>query len=359
MIPIQSAAPIGVSQNPHGALAAEKEELLSVHDLHVQFSLPSGTVRAVEGVSFALRRGETLGIVGESGSGKSVTALAILGLIARPFGRVSGQIDYDSKDLLTLDTPALQKIRGNRIAMIFQDPMSCLNPVFTIGSQLVETVRLHMQMGGREAFDYSADMLARVGIPLPTQRMREYPHQLSGGMRQRVMIAMALACKPQILLADEPTTALDVTIQAQIVDLMLALQEETGTSILLISHDMGLVAETCDRVAVMYAGQIIESAPVADLFAAPRHPYTTGLLRSIPRLRTDRSMPRVEKLQAISGVVPSPRAPRVGCAFQPRCTQSMEICAGTAPLLQNLSAAHSARCWLHDTQPAAQVPLTS
>ena len=216
-----------------------------------------------------------------------------------------------------------------------------------------------MQMGGREAFDYSADMLARVGIPLPTQRMREYPHQLSGGMRQRVMIAMALACKPQILLADEPTTALDVTIQAQIVDLMLALQEETGTSILLISHDMGLVAETCDRVAVMYAGQIIESAPVADLFAAPRHPYTTGLLRSIPRLRTDRSMPRVEKLQAISGVVPSPRAPRVGCAFQPRCTQAMEICAGTAPLLQNLSAAHSARCWLHEPQPAAQVPFTS
>jgi peptide/nickel transport system ATP-binding protein len=322
--------------------------LLSVRDLSVSFDSPSGAIHAVNGVSFELARGETLGIVGESGSGKSVTALATLGLIAQPPGRVSGDgIFYGGQDLTRMAPAALRAIRGHRIAMIFQEPMTSLNPVFTIGRQIAEAVELHLGMGRREAREYSMDMLAKVGIPLPAQRVDEYPHQLSGGMRQRVMIAMALSCRPQILLADEPTTALDVTIQAQIVDLMLELQDALGTAILLISHDMGLVAETCDRVAVMYAGRIVEEAGVEEIFARPQHPYTAGLLASVPRLRTVRGEPRSGALPAIPGVVPSPARLPPGCAFAPRCAQAMASCTIATPALRDTAAGHRVRCELY------------
>jgi oligopeptide/dipeptide ABC transporter ATP-binding protein len=351
---------ISGSGTPAQTLAAvpvNAASVLTVKDLYVRFDLPAGSVRAVQGIGFELKRGETMGIVGESGSGKSVSALAVLGLIPRPPGIVSGtRIGFAGRDLLRLPPDELRRIRGNQIAMIFQEPMSSLNPVFTIGTQIAEAVRLHLHMGRRDALDYAVDMLAKVGIPLPARRIHEYPHHLSGGMRQRVMIAMALACKPQVLLADEPTTALDVTIQAQIIDLLLALQEEYGTSILLISHDMGLVAETCDRVAVMYAGQIVEEASVEDIFASPRHPYTAGLLQSIPRLRTDRSMPRVLKLQAIGGVLPSPMEARAGCAFKTRCAHALDICATHEPALETLAKGHAARCWLHQAPPAPGKP---
>ena len=321
--------------------------LLSVRDLAVRFDAPGGAIHAVNGVSFELARGETLGIVGESGSGKSVTALAALGLIAQPPGCVSGGgILYEGRDLTRMAPDALREIRGNRIAMIFQEPMTSLNPVFTIGRQIAEAVELHLGMGRREARDYSIEMLAKVGIPLPAQRAGEYPHQLSGGMRQRVMIAMALSCKPQILLADEPTTALDVTIQAQIVDLMLELQQALGTAILLISHDMGLVAETCDRVAVMYAGRIVEEAGVGEIFAQPRHPYTAGLLASVPRLRTTRGEPRTGVLPAIPGVVPSPARLPAGCAFAPRCANALAACRESVPALREIAPGHRVSCHL-------------
>jgi peptide/nickel transport system ATP-binding protein len=323
--------------------------LLSVRDLSVRFDAPGGAICAVNGVSFDLARGETLGIVGESGSGKSVTALATLGLIAQPPGRVSGGgIFYEGRDLTRLAPAALRAIRGNRIAMIFQEPMTSLNPVFTIGRQIAEAVELHLGLRRQAARSHAIDMLAKVGIPLPAQRYDEYPHQLSGGMRQRVMIAMALACKPQILLADEPTTALDVTIQAQIVDLMLELQQELGTAILLISHDMGLVAETCDRVAVMYAGRIVEEAQVGEIFAHPRHPYTAGLLASVPRLRTVRGEQRPGALPAIPGVVPSPARLPPGCAFAPRCTQALPVCGESVPALRETVPGHQVRCRLCD-----------
>ena len=323
--------------------------LLSVRDLSVSFDSPAGVIHAVNGVSFDLARGETLGIVGESGSGKSVTALATLGLIAQPPGRVAGGgIFYEGRDLTRMAPGAQRAIRGNRIAMIVQEPMTSLNPVFTIGRQIAEAVELHLGMGRNEARKYSIGMLAKVGIPLPAQRIDEYPHQLSGGMRQRVMIAMALSCKPQILLADEPTTALDVTIQAQIVDLMLELQQELGTAILLISHDMGLVAETCDRVAVMYAGRIIEEAGVEEIFAHPQHPYTAGLLASVPRLRTVRGEQKPGALPAIPGVVPSPARLPPGCAFAPRCAKVMAACANEPLPLRETSPGHHVRCKLYD-----------
>ena len=323
--------------------------ILTVRDLDVRFDTPAGPLHAVRGVSFHLGRSETLGIVGESGSGKSVTALAVLGLIPRPQGTVSGGgIFFDGDDLGTLSPEQLRKIRGNKIAMIFQEPMTCLNPVFTIGFQIAEAVRLHRGMRQREALDYAVGMLDKVGIPLPTRRIREYPHQLSGGTRQRVMIAMALACNPQVLLADEPTTALDVTIQAQIIDLMLALQQEYGTAIVLISHDMGLVAETCERVAVMYAGRIVEESTVERVFANPLHPYTVGLLASIPRLRTTRAAPRKKKLPAIAGMVPNPVDLPQGCAFQPRCPRALAVCSVREPPVQQAAPGHSVRCWLYD-----------
>jgi len=331
--------------------------ILTVRDLDVRFDTPAGPLHAVRGVSFHLGRSETLGIVGESGSGKSVTALAILGLIPRPQGTVSGGgIFFDGDDLGTLSPEQLRKIRGNKIAMIFQEPMTCLNPVFTIGFQIAEAVRLHRGMRQREALDYAVGMLDKVGIPLPTRRIREYPHQLSGGTRQRVMIAMALACNPQVLLADEPTTALDVTIQAQIIDLMLALQQEYGTAIALISHDMGLVAETCERVAVMYAGRIVEESTVERVFANPLHPYTVGLLASIPRLRTTRAAPRKKKLPAIAGIVPNPVDLPQGCAFQPRCPQALAVCSVREPPLQRTDSGHCVRCWLYAPPDSAADP---
>ena len=323
--------------------------LLAVRDLAVRFDAPAGVIHAVNGVSFELARGETLGIVGESGCGKSVTALAVLGLIPQPPGQVSGGgIFYEGSDLTRMAPAALRHIRGNRIAMIFQEPMTSLNPVFTVGRQIAEAVEMHLGIKRHEAREYSIEMLAKVGIPLPAQRFDEYPHQLSGGMRQRVMIAMALSCRPQILLADEPTTALDVTIQAQIVDLMLALQEELGTAILLISHDMGLVAETCDRVAVMYAGRIVEEAPVDEIFSRPQHPYTAGLLASVPRLRTDTAAPKATVLPAIPGVVPSPSRLPAGCAFAPRCAKAMPECTQALPQLCETVSGHRVRCRLCD-----------
>jgi oligopeptide/dipeptide ABC transporter ATP-binding protein len=329
--------------------AETQTSLLAVRDLSVSFDSPAGAIHAVNGVSFELARGETLGIVGESGSGKSVTALAVLGLIAQPPGRVSGGgIFYEGRDLTRMQPAALRKIRGNRIAMIFQEPMTSLNPVFTIGRQIAEALELHLGMDRRQARNYAIGMLEKVGIPLPAQRIDEYPHQLSGGMRQRVMIAMALSCKPQILLADEPTTALDVTIQAQIVDLMLALQKELGTAILLISHDMGLVAETCDRVAVMYAGRIVEEAGVNEIFAQPQHPYTAGLLKSVPRLRTERGAAKVTALPAIPGMVPSPARLPPGCAFAPRCAKAMSACSSGPLLLRETAPGHRVRCKLYD-----------
>ena len=326
---------------------AKELNVLTARDLHVRFETPLGIVHAVNGVSYALRRGETLGIVGESGCGKSVSALAVLGLIPSPPGTVSGEILFEGEDLVALAQDKLRRIRGNKIAMIFQEPMTSLNPVFTIGKQIAETVRLHRGMGRREAMDYAVEMLGKVGIPLPSQRINEYPHQLSGGMRQRVMIAMALACNPKVLLADEPTTALDVTIQAQIMDLLTALQREYGTAMVLISHDMGLVAETCDRVAVMYAGKVVEEASAERMFANPLHPYTIALLGSIPRLRTDRSARRVAKLQAIPGTVPSAADLPQGCAFSPRCPKALSVCGQVEPALKETATGHRVRCWLY------------
>lgn len=324
--------------------------VLAVENLEVRFATPAGPLRAVRGVSFQVAAGETLGIVGESGAGKSVTALAVLGLIPRPAGTVSGAgIRFGGDDLITLAPEKLRRIRGNKIAMIFQEPMTSLNPVFTIGTQIAEAVRLHLHMRRREAFDYAVEMLAKVGIPLPAQRSEEYPHQLSGGMRQRVMIAMALACKPLVLLADEPTTALDVTIQAQIMDLMMKLQEESAMAIVLISHDMGLVAGTCDRVAIMYAGKIVEEAASERIFDHPLHPYTVGLLNSIPRLRTTRTAAKEKKLRTIPGAVPNLVHLPQGCAFQPRCQKALSVCSVKDPVLHKAAPGHSVRCWLYDT----------
>jgi peptide/nickel transport system ATP-binding protein/oligopeptide transport system ATP-binding protein len=307
-------------------------------------------VHAVRGVSFAVRERETIGIVGESGCGKSVTALAILGLVPPPNGRVSGGgIRFEGRNLLALSPRELRAIRGNRIAMIFQEPMTSLNPVFTVGVQIAESVRLHRGWSRREALEYATGMLEKVGLPSPSQRVKEYPHQLSGGMRQRVMIAMALACNPRVLLADEPTTALDVTVQAQIVELMQALQEEYGTAIVLISHDMGLVAESCGHVAVMYAGEIVEQAPAARISAQPMHPYTRGLLASIPRLRRDRSIAKEKRLTAIPGVVPAATRVPPGCAFHARCRHAMPRCTVDAPDAIAVAADHRVRCWLHQT----------
>jgi oligopeptide transport system ATP-binding protein len=297
--------------------------LLEIRDLHVEFRTDTGVVRAVDGVSFAVGEGETLGIVGESGSGKSVTSLAIMGLVPRPPGHVSGgPVLFQGKDLLKFNPRQLADIRGNRIAMIFQDPMTSLNPFLTVAEQLMEVTRLHLRYKRRRALDYAVEMLERVGIPGAGRRVFEYPHQFSGGMRQRVMIAMALSCKPQLLIADEPTTALDVTIQAQILELMAELQKAEGTTIILITHDLGVVANSCRRVLVMYGGRLVEEAPVDEIFSAPKHPYTAGLLNSIPRLDG------IQKtLTPIPGQPPDLAALPAGCYFRPRCPNAIERCA--------------------------------
>lgn len=304
--------------------------ILQVEDLHVEFRTDEATVQAVSGVSFAVERGQTLGIVGESGSGKSVTNLAIMGLVPQPPGRVTkGQALYNGRDLLKLSTQELRSVRGHKIAMIFQDPMTALNPFLTVEEQLTEVTRLHLKHTRKQALAHAIEMLERVGIPGAAQRVHEYPHQFSGGMRQRVMIAMALSCQPDILIADEPTTALDVTIQAQILDLMRDLQQNTGTAIVLITHDLGVVANSCDQVSVMYAGKIVEQASAKALFAQPRHPYTLGLLNSMPRW----DAPAGARLNVIEGQPPDLARLPSGCAFHPRCPYRFERCPTEVPAL--------------------------
>jgi peptide/nickel transport system ATP-binding protein len=315
--------------------------LLEVRDLKTFFQVEGGEFPAVDGVSFWVRPGRTLGIVGESGCGKSVTALSIMGLVPQPPGRIAGgAILFDGVDLLQLPPAAMRELRGNRISMIFQEPMTSLNPVLTVGEQIVEGILRHRTMSRGAAKDLAIEMLRMVHIPSPAQRFDDHPYRLSGGMRQRVMIAMALACKPKLLIADEPTTALDVTIQAQILDLMRTLREETGTAIVLITHDLGVVAELADDVLVMYAGRVVERATVAALFAEPQHPYTIGLLGSIPRLDIEQ-----DRLAAIEGQVPNPLAPVPGCRFHPRCPFAIERCLREDPPLIDLGDGHESACW--------------
>lgn len=324
------------------------EKVLEVKDLVVEFKTDRGTIKAVNGVNFDVFKGKTVGIVGESGSGKSVSALAIMGLIPNPPGRVaSGQILFKGKSLVGMEPSEMRKIRGNKIAMIFQEPMTSLNPVFTIGNQIEEVIELHQpQLSRKEREAKAVDMLRLVGIPSPEKRVKEYPHQLSGGMRQRVMIAIALSCEPDILIADEPTTALDVTIQAQILELMKKLQKELGMGIILITHDLGVVAETCDTVAVMYCGQIVESADVKTLFNHPQHPYTKGLMNSIPSFDSTTGRKK-ERLQTIEGMVPSLFDLPNGCNFQDRCSNVTEKCRGSQgePVLRDITPGHMVSCF--------------
>ncbi|MBI4641409.1 MAG: ABC transporter ATP-binding protein [Candidatus Tectomicrobia bacterium] len=317
--------------------------LLQVKNLKTQFFTEDGVVKAVNGVSFELTPGETLGIVGESGCGKSVTALSLMRLIPQPPGEiVDGEVIFEGNNLLKANDETLRHIRGNKISMIFQDPMTSLNPVLTIGRQLSEGLQLHLKMSRREARERSAELLRIVGIPSAETRLDNYPHQFSGGMRQRVMIAMALSCNPQLLLADEPTTALDVTIQAQILDLMRKLCSDRGTAVILITHDLGVVAGMTNRVMVMYAGRVVESAPTREVFHNPKHPYTLGLLRSIPRLDEAQK----EKLEVIEGFPPDLIGDIVGCPFAPRCGYVQDRCREETPLLESIGNEHRVACWV-------------
>jgi oligopeptide/dipeptide ABC transporter ATP-binding protein len=326
--------------------------LLQVRDLSTWFHAGRIVARAVDGVSFDVMPHETVGLVGESGCGKSVTSLSILRLIERP-GRIEpgSRIEFEGRDLLTLDDRAIRDIRGNRISMIFQEPMTSLNPVFTVGDQVAEVARVHSGASRREAWDRAVDMLQQVGVPAPAERAREYPHQLSGGLRQRAMIAMALMMHPTLLIADEPTTALDVTIQAQILELLAELQERVGMSILLITHDLGVIAESTSRVLVMYAGQIVEEAPVRALFAAAHHPYTEGLLSAMPRMGARR-----ERLTVIPGTVPSPTEWPSGCRFHDRCAYAWDRCRVEAPPLYQIGSGHVSRCHLAAEPNRRQAP---
>jgi len=323
--------------------------LVEIRNLQTHFFTDEGVAKAVEDVTLTIRRGETLGLVGESGCGKSVTAMSIIRLVSSPGRIVGGSILLHEKDravdLVQLSEPEMRKYRGSRIAMIFQEPMTSLNPVFTVGNQIVEAVRLHQNVSARDARQIAIDMLRKVRVPSPEQRVDDYPHQFSGGMRQRVMIAMALACDPQLLIADEPTTALDVTIQAQILDLLRELQQETGMSILMITHDLGVIAETAHEVAVMYASKVVEQAPVAELFANPKHPYTHGLFASRPKPGASKA----HKLPSIPGMVPSPLRFPAGCKFHPRCEHCVDRCRTEEPALLTLSPEHLVRCHLADT----------
>ncbi len=322
------------------------ERLLEIRGLKTDFLTDDGTVHAVDGVDLAVERGETLGLVGESGCGKSVTALSVLKLIPMPPGRiVDGRILWRGRDIVPLGPHDMQKIRSKEIAIVFQEPMTSLNPVYTVGDQIAEVIRLHEGLGKRAALDRTVEMLRLVHIPNPERRIRDYPHQFSGGMRQRVMIAMALACDPALLIADEPTTALDVTIQAQILDLLAEMKSRLGMAVLLITHAMGVVAETAQRVAVMYAGKVVEEAPVGELFAQPRHPYTQGLIRSIPRV--DRAATRKSRLESIAGVVPSLLDPMPGCRFAPRCPFARAACLEAPPPLREIAAGHKVACVLY------------
>jgi oligopeptide/dipeptide ABC transporter ATP-binding protein len=321
------------------------EIILQVKNLVTAFDTESGHIRAVDDVSFQIKKQQTLGIVGESGCGKSVTALSIMRLLPKPTGMIeSGQVLFNGSDLVQLPADRMHEIRGKRISMVFQEPMTSLNPVHRIGKQLGEVFRLHFSdMSENDIRQQSLELLQKVGIPETEQRMKEYPHQISGGMRQRVMIALALACKPDILIADEPTTALDVTIQAQILDLMQNLQSETGMAVIVITHDLGVIAETCEDVVVMYAGKVAETASAIELFKNPKHPYTQGLLDSIPRLET----PRKTKLNIIKGIVPSLYELPSGCRFRNRCPHAMEICAGDPPPMSSVGKDHFAACYLY------------
>jgi peptide/nickel transport system ATP-binding protein len=317
--------------------------LLEVEKLQTHFRTEHGVSRAVNGVSFHLNAGETLAIVGESGCGKSVTAMSILRLIASPPGKSAGSIRFQGRDLLTLPEPEMRKIRGNDISMIFQEPMTSLNPVLTIGRQITETLALHQKLDKTAANARAVEMLRLANIPEPERRLTQYPHELSGGMRQRVMIAMALACDPKLLIADEPTTALDVTVQAQILDLMRQLKEKTGTAIILITHDLGVVAEMAQRVIVMYAGKVVEEASVEDLFARPQHPYTRALLGSMPHLKGGTG--EHTRLAEIPGVVPALTKRIDGCIFAPRCSHVVEHCRTSYPPLEEKAKEHRAACW--------------
>src|SRR5712672_1765405 len=317
--------------------------LLEIENLQTHFRTPDGVNRAVDGVSFAVECGETVAIVGESGCGKSVTANSILRLVPQPPGKIAGQIRFEGADLLKLSERAMRNIRGNHISMVFQEPMTSLNPVLTVGGQIAETLRLHQRLGRKAIRERAVEMLNLVGIAEPRRRAGEYPHQLSGGMRQRVMIAIALACNPKLLIADEPTTALDVTIQAQILDLLADLKSRVGAAIILITHDLGVVAEIAERVMVMYAGRKVEEAKVADLFRAPRHPYTQGLLAAVPKLGASVAG-KATRLAEIPGVVPSLKQRIVGCVFANRCTFTQDICRQVAPALEEKAAGHVAAC---------------
>jgi peptide/nickel transport system ATP-binding protein len=331
------------------AAAAGGAAALSVRDLRTVFFTGRGLIKAVDGVSLDVKPHETLAIVGESGCGKSMTALSIMRLVPEPPGRiVGGRVMLGNRDLLQLEEREMRRVRGNEISMIFQEPMTSLNPVMTIGRQIGEAVRLHEDVSKSAAADKAVEMLRLVKIPEPAQRAREYPHQLSGGMRQRAMIAMALACNPKVLMADEPTTALDVTIQAQILDLILSMQQKLGTSIVLITHDLGIVAETAQRVLVMYAGKKVEEAPVAPLFEDPMHPYTLGLMGSVPRLSLAGAMGRATRLQEIPGTVPSLVDLPEGCTFAPRCAFATDICRAQFPPYEEKHPGHFAACWHSD-----------
>ncbi|HEV7766569.1 MAG TPA: ABC transporter ATP-binding protein [Thermoanaerobaculia bacterium] len=340
-IPVQQ--PVGLT----GARVADidvnpAEALLEVKNLRTSF----GNVHAVDNVSFNVRRGEAVALVGESGCGKSVTAMSIMRLVAPPGKITSGEVRFKGRNLATISERDMRNVRGNDIAMVFQEPMTSLNPVFKIGAQVAEAIRIHRKVGKKEAWKEAGDMLELVSIPDPHKRLHDYPHQLSGGMRQRVMIAIALSCDPELLIADEPTTALDVTIQAQIMELLASLQKRLGLAVLLITHDLGVVAEFCERVIVMYTGRVVEEAPVEQLFATPAHPYTRGLLKSLPGAALVAGTP-INRLPTISGMVPSISSLPKGCKFHPRCPDVMDICRGNEPALMPVGQGQSARCYLH------------
>ncbi|MCI1964545.1 MAG: ABC transporter ATP-binding protein [Oscillospiraceae bacterium] len=324
--------------------------LLEVKHLKTDFILKKGTVHAVNDISFEMNKGEILAIVGESGSGKSVTSLSIMGLLQHPGKVVDGEILYKGEDLLKKSSKELEKIRGDQISMIFQEPMTSLNPVYRVKNQIMESIMTHMKLSKKEALTRAIEMLRTVGIPSPEQRIEDYPHQMSGGMRQRVMIAMALSCNPELLIADEPTTALDVTIQAQILELLDTMRKKYHMAVLLITHDLGVVSEAADRVIVMYCGQIMEEAKVKDLFAKPMHPYTLGLLNSIPRIDDETG----RRLYMIKGMVPNPLQMPKGCPFSDRCDRCMERCAFEMPELKTLNG-HKVRCFLYDEDISAEV----
>lgn len=327
------------------------QSILEINNLKTSFFTDDGEVPAVDDVNFSIKPGEILGVVGESGCGKSVTSLSVMGLVPPPGKIVAGDIRFKDEELTKATERRMRQIRGNEIAMIFQEPMTSLNPVFTIGSQLIEGIRLHNKLSKKEAVSRAVQILKKVGLPRADQLLKEYPHQLSGGMRQRVMIAMAMACEPALLIADEPTTALDVTIQAQILDLMKRLNEDSNTSILLITHDLGVVADLCDRIVVMYAGKVVEEGSVRDIFNNPQHPYTEGLIQSVPDMRT-----KQKRLYSIPGNVPKPGSVQHGCLFTPRCKYVFDRCTAENPQLLETEDGHQVRCFLHE-KSKQEVPI--